>query len=73
MLKPVACDTAYREERTYTGTATTPLADRVNSPSTSSTKDYRINLPPINPTPCLYLWVMQSHVGGANMCAGDTL
>jgi len=62
MFKPVPCDTAYREERTYTETATTPQADRVNSPSTSSIQVYKVNLPPINPTPHLYLWVMQRSV-----------
>jgi hypothetical protein len=64
MFKPVPCDTAYREERTYTGTATTPPADSVNSPSTSSTQDYTVNLPSINPTPHLYLWVMWVAVTG---------
>jgi hypothetical protein len=62
MFKPVPCNTAYREERTYTGTATTPPADSVNSPSTSSIQDYTVNSPPINPTPHLYLWVMQRSV-----------
>jgi len=54
--------TQPREERTYTGTTTTPPADRVNSPSTSSTQGYTVNLPPINPTPRLCLWVTQRSV-----------
>jgi len=62
MFKPVPCDIVYREERTYTGNATTPPADRVNSPSTSSTQDYTVNSPPIYPIPHLYLWVTQRSV-----------